>query len=40
MWARHLQVTGHVTGPLPVLTGGRRESRTVGGFADHLRLLA
>ena len=28
------------TGQIPVVTSGRRESRTVGGFADHLRLLA
>ena len=25
------------TGRIPVVTSGRRESRTVGGFADHLR---
>jgi hypothetical protein len=25
------------TGRIPVATSGRRESRTVGGFADHLR---
>ena len=25
------------TGRIPVMTSGRRESRTVGGFADHLR---
>lgn len=28
------------TGRIPVTTSGRRESRTVGGFADHLRGLA
>ncbi len=28
------------TGRIPVTTSGRRESRTVGGFADHLRALA
>ena len=27
------------TGRIPVLTSARRESRTVGGFADHLRTL-
>lgn len=27
------------TGRIPVTTSGRRESRTVGGFADHLRRL-
>jgi glycosyltransferase involved in cell wall biosynthesis len=27
------------TGRIPVATSGRRESRTVGGFADHLRGL-
>ncbi len=28
------------TGAIPVVTSARRESRTVGGFADHLRSLA
>jgi hypothetical protein len=28
------------TGRIPVLTSARRESRTTGGFADHLRGLA
>lgn len=28
------------TGRIPVITSARRESRTVGGFADHLRSLA
>ena len=28
------------TGRIPVTTSARRESRTVGGFADHLRALA
>jgi hypothetical protein len=28
------------TGRIPVTTSGRRESRTVGGFADHLRALS
>lgn len=28
------------TDRIPVITSGRRESRTVGGFADHLRELA
>ena len=27
------------TGRIPVTTSARRESRTVGGFADHLREL-
>lgn len=27
------------TGRIPVVTSARRESRTVGGFADHLRAL-
>jgi hypothetical protein len=27
------------TGRIPVTTSGRRESRTAGGFADHLRGL-
>lgn len=34
--ARRLVATGRI----PVTTSGRRESRTVGGFADHLRSLA
>lgn len=34
--ARRLVATGRI----PVTTSGRRESRTVGGFADHLRALA
>jgi glycosyltransferase involved in cell wall biosynthesis len=34
--ARRLVATGRI----PVTTSGRRESRTVGGFADHLRGLA
>ena len=34
--ARRLVATGRI----PVTTSGRRESRTVGGFADHLRELA
>ncbi len=33
--ARRLVATGRI----PVLTSGRRESRTIGGFADHLREL-
>lgn len=33
--ARRLVATGRI----PVETSGRRESRTVGGFADHLREL-
>lgn len=33
--ARRLVATDRI----PVLTSGRRESRTVGGFADHLRAL-
>lgn len=36
MRARKLVATGRI----PVLTSGRRESRTTGGFADHLRSLA
>ena len=28
------------TGRIPVITSGRRESRTQGGFADHLRGLS
>ena len=28
------------TGRIPVITSARRESRTAGGFADHLRALA
>jgi hypothetical protein len=27
------------TGRIPVITSARRESRTTGGFADHLRSL-
>lgn len=34
--ARRLVATGRI----PVVTSGRRESRTTGGFADHLRDLA
>ncbi len=34
--ARRLVATGRI----PVTTSGRRESRTSGGFADHLRELA
>ncbi len=34
--ARRLVATGRI----PVTTSGRRESRTIGGFADHLRGLA
>lgn len=37
-----LRAGGHrivATGRIPVLTSARRESRTVGGFADHLRAL-
>ena len=34
--ARRLVATGRI----PVTTSGRRESRTIGGFADHLRELA
>ena len=34
--ARRLVATGRI----PVTTSGRCESRTVGGFADHLRALA
>lgn len=36
--ARGLRVVG--TDRIPVTTSGRRESRTSGGFADHLRGLA
>ncbi len=36
--ARGLRVVA--TGRIPVTTSGRRESRTAGGFADHLRGLA
>lgn len=34
--ARRLLATGRI----PVITSARRESRTVGGFADHLRGLS
>lgn len=34
--ARRLVATGRI----PVVTSARRESRTTGGFADHLRALA